>query len=62
MNIYGIPNMRMINSTTGTIVETTGLHGDKTMKFQFEAYLIENNEKVGEPQLFQKQPFIAYEE
>ena len=48
---------------TGTIVKTTGIHGDKTMKYRFEAYrLLTNGEWNDETELFQKQPFSYYEE
>lgn len=57
MNKYKKGNV-LINPTTGTIVKTTGVHGDKTMKYQFEAYrLLDNGEWSKETELFQKQPF-----
>ena len=63
MTKYNKPNNILINSDTGTIVKTTGIHGDKTMKYRFEAYrLLDNKEWSTETELFQKQPFSYYED
>ncbi|WOO41335.1 hypothetical protein [Rubellicoccus peritrichatus] len=62
MEKYSRPNNILINDVTNTVVKTTGVHGDKTMGYQFEAYrLLENGEWAEEPELFRKQPF-SYKE
>lgn len=59
MEKYSKPNNILINETTDTVVKTTGVHGDKSMRYQFEAYrLLENGQWAKEPELFRKQPFI----
>jgi hypothetical protein len=48
----------MINHRTGTIVVTTGNHGDKTKRFSFEAYrILENGQAADKPEWFLKISF-----
>lgn len=63
MTKYSKANNILINNETGTIVKTTGVHGDKTMRYRFEAYrLLTNGEWSKETELFQKMPFSYYED
>ena len=58
MKKYSTKDNVLISSETGTVVKTTGVHGDKTMRYRFEAYrLLDNGEWASETELFQKQPF-----
>lgn len=62
MNKYKKGNI-LINPTTGTIVKSTGVHGDKTMRYRLEAYrLLDNNEWSKTTELFMKQPFNLKED
>jgi hypothetical protein len=47
----------MINHRTGTIVVTTGNHGDKSKRFSFEAYRIINGKRNETPEWFLKISF-----
>lgn len=53
---------KLINPTTGTIVITTGNHGDKTRGYQFEAYRITNGVVSDKPEWFRKMPFEKYQD
>lgn len=56
---YAQSNIKMINPTTGTKVVTTGNHGDKTTRYQFEAHrILEDGSINGEAEWFQKMAFF----
>lgn len=53
----------MINPVTGTKVVTTGNHGDKTTRYQFEAHrILEDGSINEEPEWFQKMAFYILNE
>jgi hypothetical protein len=52
MKKYSTKDNVLINKETGTIVKTTGIHGDKTMKYQFEGYrMLDNGEWSSETEI-----------
>lgn len=60
---YAQKKIKMINPVTGTKVVTTGNHGDKTTRYQFEAHrILEDGSINEEPEWFQKMAFYILNE
>lgn len=53
----------LINPNTGTVVYSTGIHGDRSMRYSFEARRFDVNTKklYGRHEFFPKMNFERYE-